>query len=70
MTARGLVQEVTLSDGSARADGRAGGATLRRTRHHPSRAAFALGQHSDEILRERFALDAAAIAALRQRGIV
>ena len=69
VAARGLVQDVTLADGSlapmvgpvARLS--AEPATIR---HAPP----ALGQHTEEILRERLGLDAAAIAALRQRGIV
>ena len=69
VAARGLVQEVSLSDGSLApmvgpvAQLSAEPATIR---HAPP----ALGQHSEEILRERLGLDAAAIADLRRRGIV
>ncbi len=69
VAARGLVQKVTLTDGSrapmvgpvARLS--AEPATIR---HAPP----ALGQHTQEILRERLGLDATIIADLRQRGIV
>ena len=69
VAARGLVQEVALTDGSlapmvgpvARLS--AEPATIR---HAPP----ALGQHTEEVLRERLGLDAATIADLRQRGIV
>ena len=69
VAARGLVQEVTLSDGSVApmlgpvAQLSAEPATIR---HAPP----ALGQHTEEILRERLGLDTAAIADLRRRGIV
>ena len=69
VAARGLVQEVTLSDGSLApmvgpvAQLSAEPATIR---HAPP----ALGQHTQEILRERLGLDTAAISDLRRRGIV
>ena len=69
VAARGLVQDVTLTDGSLApmvgpvAQLSAEPATIR---HAPP----ALGQHTEEILRERLGLDAAAIADLRQRDIV
>ena len=69
VAARGLVQDVTLADGSlapmvgpvARLS--AEPATIR---HAPP----ALGQHTEEVLRERLGLDVATIADLRRRGIV
>ncbi len=69
VAARGLVQEVTLVDGSLApmlgpvAQLSAEPATIR---HAPP----ALGQHTEEILRERLGLDTATIADLRRRGIV
>lgn len=67
--ARGLVQEVTLADGSvtrmlgpvAKLSGAAAS-----IRHAPP----ALGQHTEEVLRERLGIEAAAVADLRQRGVV
>ena len=69
VAARGLVQDVTLADGSLApmvgpvAQLSAEPATIR---HAPP----ALGQHTQEILRERLGLDTAAISDLRRRGIV
>ena len=69
VAARGLVQDVTLADGSLApmvgpvAQLSAEPATIR---HAPP----ALGQHTEEILRERLGLDVATIADLRRRGIV
>ena len=69
VAARGLVQEVTLVDGSLApmlgpvAQLSAEPASIR---HAPP----ALGQHTEEILRERLGLDTATIADLRRRGIV
>ena len=69
VAARGLVQEVALTDGSRApmlgpvAQLSAEPATIR---HAPP----ALGQHTQEVLRERLGLDAVTIADLRQRGIV
>ena len=67
--ARGLVQEVTLADGSVT---RMLGPVAQFSGAPTSirQAPPALGQHTEEILRERLGLEEAAIADLRQRGIV
>ncbi len=69
VAARGLVQEVTLEDGStAPLVGPVAqlSAEPSAIRHAPP----TLGQHTEEVLRERLRMDDGAIGALRRRGIV
>ena len=67
--ARGLVQEVTLADGTL-APLLGPVAQLSETPASIRHAPPALGQHTEEVLREQLGMDAAAVAGLRRRGIV
>lgn len=67
--ARGLVQTLTLTDGSAAPML----GPVAQLSADPSRIRLApptLGQHTEEVLRERLGLDEAAIAELHQRGVL